>query len=179
GDAADEAAAVAAVPPALREPPLDLALAHAPFKPVAGAQRLALATAQPLDLARRDDAAVRVVTPHTDATLPVPPAQGVEADPECPRPLARRVFPLRQGRRLLHRHYLCNLERRHLADVVPAPLQLPHGGAALPRRRRESRLGKGLPCLTQTVPSCVLDRLEGIGEIVERVGEPRVRCLRV
>jgi hypothetical protein len=49
---------------------------------------VAIASAQPVDLSRRDDASVRAIARDTDSALAIPTPQRVEADPERSRCLS-------------------------------------------------------------------------------------------
>src|SRR3954452_19166115 len=76
----------------LRHQPLDLDVGDDCVEAVARAQVCgARLTAQPVDLARRDDAPVVLVALGPDPALPVPAAQRVDADPEGLRGFADAV----------------------------------------------------------------------------------------
>src|SRR3954447_6856144 len=77
------------------EQPLDLDLANDALEPVARRQRVVVLSPKPAYLLRRDETAVGAVTADADATLAVPPPQGVEADAQRVGRLAGGVFPLR------------------------------------------------------------------------------------
>ena len=66
---------------------------HDAGEAVAGAGRARPCRAEPLDLGRRHDAAVRTIALRPDPAGAVPAPQRVEADPQRPRGLARREQP--------------------------------------------------------------------------------------
>src|SRR4051812_15668214 len=99
GDDGDEAPAAHDVELDLGQQALDLDVADDALQPVARAERLRLLAAQPLNLARRNDPSVGLVSTDADPALAVPAAERVEADPESAGRLARRVFAPSPARR--------------------------------------------------------------------------------
>src|SRR4051794_21587999 len=147
GDHGDEAPAAHDVELDLGQQALDLDVADDTLQPVARAERLRLLAAQPLNLARRDDPSVGLVSTDADPALAVPAAERVEADPESAGRLARRVLALSHARRLVHRRYLGKITttpsgRRRSPAVAAAS---PQHGLAGPVRTHARRRTPSLP----------------------------------
>ena len=92
----DDAGRLGDVDVDLGEQAVDLDLADDAAKAVAGAERsVAVGSADPLDLGRRDDTAVALVAARLDPAVAIPAPDRVDADTERTGGLADRVLLLR------------------------------------------------------------------------------------